>query len=374
MRRRQIPSLDGLRAVSIFLVIVLHTMLRDTLYKDLPFAYRLVGDGTLGVSIFFVISGYLITTLLLQEDADNGRVSLSRFYVRRAFKILPPFYAYLLFLTLLQVSAHLPGMNAHELFAAMTLTRNYSHHVDLWALEHTWSLCIEEQFYVLWPPVLVFCAMRQRKGAAGRRLATRVAVCVLVLEPVVRVLSYRYLPAFHNMGMFHMQADGLMFGAIGALQQGQERFERIYTAATRWVWLLPVLIFGVLGTLTVVFGNYWELTVGMTIRGFFVLMWLLWLVRNPSSGTGRVLNHGAMMWIGRMSYSLYLWQTFFLHHRAEEVFGRDGWWDRFPGSWVCILAVGMASYYGIEIPAMRLRRACLRWKDGRERMKLALAR
>jgi peptidoglycan/LPS O-acetylase OafA/YrhL len=371
--RREIPSLDGLRAFSIFLVIALHTMLRHTLYKDLPFAYRLVGDGTLGVSIFFVISGYLITTLLLREQAEQGFIRLGRFYVRRAFKILPPFYAYLLFLTLLQASGHLPGMTPHELIAALTLTRNYSHHVDLWALEHTWSLCIEEQFYVLWPPVLVFCALR-RGGANGRLLATRVALAVIFLEPAIRVMSFRYLPTLHNTGMFHMQADGLMFGAIGALQQGQTRFERIYAAATRRAWMLPLLIFFVLGSLTVAFGNYWELTVGMTINSFFVLMWMLWLVRNPGTIAGRIMNYSAVMWIGRLSYSLYLWQTFFLHQRVEEVFGHDGWWDTFPGSWLCILTVATLSYYGIERPARQVRDVCLRWISSKSRMKLMHAR
>jgi peptidoglycan/LPS O-acetylase OafA/YrhL len=66
------------------------------------------------------------------------------------------------------------------------------------------------------------------------------------------------------------------------------------------------------------------------------------------------------MWIGRLSYSLYIWQTFFTHHLDVEVFGRNGWWDTFPTSWLCILAVAAFSYYCIERPALRLRDVCLR--------------
>jgi peptidoglycan/LPS O-acetylase OafA/YrhL len=364
-RPRHIPSLDGLRALSVLLVIVLHTLLRNTLYNDIPFGYRLLGNGSLGVFIFFVISGYLITTLLLREHEKTSAISLKSFYIRRAFRILPPLYLYILFLAVLGATGHLPGMNTRELITALTLTRNYARHVDLWAMEHLWSLCIEEQFYILWPSVLVLCVLH-REGSDGRRNATRVALAILIAEPFIRVFSFRYLPAFHNTGMFHMQADGLMFGALGALQQGHSRFERIYTRVTRWPWLLPVLIFGVLGALTVRFQNYWDLPIGITLNGFLILMWMLWLVRNPASPAGRLFNQPAIAWIGRLSYSLYLWQTFFTHHLDVEVFGHNGWWDTFPTSWLCILAVAAFSYYVVERPALRLRDVVLRHIHWRE--------
>jgi peptidoglycan/LPS O-acetylase OafA/YrhL len=358
-RPRHIPSLDGLRALSVMLVIVLHTLLRHSLYKFIPFPLRLLGNGALGVFIFFVISGYLITTLLLREQDKTGAISLRSFYLRRAFRILPPLYAYVFFLAILGATGHLPGMNRHELISALTLTRNYTPHVNLWAMEHLWSLCIEEQFYVLWPSTLVLCLLH-RSDALGRRRATTIALAVLLAEPFVRVFCYRYLPPLGNMGMFHMQADGLMFGALGALQQGHARFERIYTRATRWPWLLPALIFLVLNSLTVHFQNYWDLPLGMTLNGFLVLMWLLWLVRNPASIQGRILNQPAVAWVGRLSYSLYIWQTFFTHPLNVQVFGSDAWWINFPTSWLWIFCIAAISYYAIERPALRLRDVFLR--------------
>ena len=356
---RHIPSLDGLRALSVLLVIIIHTLLRNTLYKFIPFPLRLLGNGALGVFIFFVISGYLITTLLLREQSKTGAISLRSFYLRRAFRILPPLYAYILFLGILGITGHLPGMNGHEAVSALTLTRNYSHTVGLWAMEHLWSLCIEEQFYILWPTVLVLCLLH-RNDATGRRRATRIALAVLIAEPFVRIICYRYAPAWRNLGMFHMQADGLMFGALGALQQGRARFEGVYDRATRWPWLLPLLIFVVLNALTVRFQNYWDLPIGMTLNGFVILMWMLWLTRNPASLQGRVLNQPVVAWLGRLSYSLYIWQTFFTHHLNVEVFGHDAWYLNFPASWLCILAVAAVSYYVIERPALRLRDVFLR--------------
>lgn len=364
-RPRHIPSLDGLRALSVLLVIVLHSLLARDFVHHVPWYYLAIGNGAMGVYIFFVISGYLITTLLLREREKTGGISLKSFYLRRGFRILPPLYLYIFFLLVLSWLGHLPGMNGRELITALTFTRNYVPNIGLWAMEHLWSICVEEQFYLIWPAVLVACVLR-RKGSEGRDLASRVAIGVILVEPFIRVLSFRYLPGFHNPGAFHMNSDGLMFGALGALQQGHERFERVYRWATRWPWLLPVLLFVVSGSLGMRYGNYWNMPIGITINGFLILMWLMWLVRHPVSWQGRVFNQPVVAWVGRLSYSLYLWQTFYLHPQRVTVWGRLAWWNSFPMSWVWIFATGLASYYCIEQPSLRLRDGFLRkirWRE-----------
>ena len=355
--RHRLPGLDGLRALSILLVILIHTVQRRSITHAVPFIAYVFSNGAMGVLIFFVISGYLITTLLLREREKTGRVSLKRFYIRRAFRILPPLYAYILFIAVLGLAGRLGGVNWREILTALTLTRNYAHGVYLWAFEHFWSLCIEEQFYLLWPGVVVFCLARW-PGAEGRRKAAHAALAVIVAEPFIRVFCYRYLPNFHNMGMIHMQADGLMIGATGALLQGHVRFEAIYRRMTRWPVLLPVVLIFVLGALGMRFQNYWNLPIGLTLDGFVTLMWLLWLVRNPNTPMGRVMNHPVVTWVGRLSYSLYIWQTFFLHVDNIPVFGGERWINTFPGSWISIFAVAVFSYYAVERPALRLRRFC----------------
>ena len=185
-------------------------------------------------------------------------------------------------------------------------------------------------------------------------------MAVIATEPFLRVLSFRYLPHFHNAGAFHMSADGLMFGALGALQQGHHRFEKLYSVATRWPWILPLLLFFANGFLSVRFGRYWDLPIGLSIAGFLILMWLLWLVRNPLSLQGRFLNLPLSRWIGRLSYSLYIWQTFFLHHLSAQALGSSGWYNTFPTNWLCILLVATVSFYCIEQPSLRLRDIVLR--------------
>jgi peptidoglycan/LPS O-acetylase OafA/YrhL len=358
-RPRHIPSLDGLRALSVLLVVVLHTLQHRSMTHNVPLPYFILGNGSMGVFIFFVISGYLITSLLLREREKTNTISLRSFYLRRAFRILPPLYFYIFVLVVLAHWGHLPGMNRRELLTALTFTRNYVPHVGLWALEHLWSLCIEEQFYLIWPALLVFCIVH-RKGSAGRRSASLIAIAVIVAEPFIRVFSFRFLPSFHNPGAFHMQADGLMFGALGALQQGHQRFEKLYARATRLPWLLPILLFFVSGALGIKFQNYWNMPIGITINGCLVLLWILWLIRNPYSLSGRLFNLPAVAWLGRLSYSLYIWQTLFLHHLNTQVFGGTGWYNTFPTNWLCILAVAVFSFYCIEQPSLRLRDIFLR--------------
>ena len=89
-------------------------------------------------------------------------------------------------------------------------------------------------------------------------------------------------------------------------------------------------------------------------------MWLLWLVRNPASLQGRLFNQPVIAWVGRLSYSLYIWQTFFTHSLNIQVFHSDAWWINFPTSWLWILAAAVLSHYAIERPALRLRDLCLR--------------
>jgi peptidoglycan/LPS O-acetylase OafA/YrhL len=341
------------------LVITEHTLQRMSRSHPVPFWTSVLSNAALGVFIFFVISGYLITTLLLREKDKTSTISLKSFYLRRAFRILPPLYVYIVFIALLGLTGHLPGVNTRELLTAFTFTRNYVSHVGLWAFEHLWSICIEEQFYLLWPALLVFCLVHRRTPQA-RRLATHIALGVILIEPFIRVLSFRFLPHFHNPGAFHMRADCLMFGALAALQQGHARFERFYAWMTRVPWLLPIVLFLISGALGMKFQNYWNLPIGITINGILILVWLLWLVRNPQSLSGRLFNQPAVAWLGRLSYSLYIWQTFFLHYRNIVIFGHDHWWSTIPALWLGILLVAVFSYYCIEQPSLRLRDVFLR--------------
>ena len=165
----RIPSLDGLRTLSIFLVIALHTIQRYAINHTVSTVWYGIFNGSTGVLIFFVISGYLITRLLLNEHQKSGSISLRGFYLRRAMRILPPLYVYVAVLLILGWAGRL-AITKLDIVSALFFFHNYAPS-SMWALEHFWSLSTEEQFYLIWPCILLYCL--RRPGLAGRLIAVR---------------------------------------------------------------------------------------------------------------------------------------------------------------------------------------------------------
>src|SRR5262249_7861489 len=137
------------------------------------------GLGEFGVRVFFVISGFLITGLLMQELARDGRIRLARFYLRRTLRIFPPYYTLLVTLGLASAAGAVT-LASHDLTHAATYTSNY-YLGRSWFMGHTWSLSVEEQFYLLWPAVFLI---------AGPRRGFFIAAAVVVLTPFIRVAEW----------------------------------------------------------------------------------------------------------------------------------------------------------------------------------------
>src|ERR1019366_238747 len=175
----RIPSLDGLRALSISLVIFAH--LCGT--TDWPFSQGTLSAtrnlGALGVRVFFVISGFLICQQLIDESQAQGTVSLRRFWLRRSLRIFPPAFAFIGVMCTLNHTARFlePG----DLTAAVTYTMNY-HRQHAWQLGHLWSLSVEEQFYLTWPLVAL-------AGVTHMRFC---ALVTIILGPFMRLLVSQY--------------------------------------------------------------------------------------------------------------------------------------------------------------------------------------
>lgn len=217
----RIPSLDGLRAVSITMVILghgLHAMPQNWPARW-PLLFGVIANGGLGVSVFFVISGFLITSLLLKEEGQNGSISLRSFYVRRFFRIVPPFYAYLSCLLLLSVLGWI-SVGRGSFLAALCFVKDYNYLTTDWWTVHSWSLSIEEQFYLLWPAALALLK---------RNTATKVAVWIVAAGPITHVVSHIF---FHQIGpreifMFQIRADALMIGSLLALYEGTLLLDKV---------------------------------------------------------------------------------------------------------------------------------------------------
>jgi len=313
----RIPSLDGMRAISISLVVIGHwTELRY--HSDIAGAFA-----NLGVRIFFIISGFLITTLLLKEHAKSSTIELQEFYVRRAYRILP---ASLLFMVVTFV-IFWPQLQWYHMATAVLYLANFDY-LHPWYLGHLWSLSVEEQFYLLWPGVL--------KKWYRHRAA--ILVGVVAFAPVYRVVCHFLQLHGKADETFPAVADMLAIGCLLAVFA-----KRMPKIRGEWAGLmvLPVALVPVyMGILhfhvtPVLLLVLWPV-MHLSIAG------LLWhVVQRPYW----LLNVGPVVWLGKISYSLYLWQQLF-------VFGQHGrpWYG-------VIFAVGLASasYYFVEQPMLRMR-------------------
>ena len=331
----RIPSLDGLRAISIFMVLIGHALF--SYHGEYRVGWSYLGNGDLGVSIFFVISGFLITTLLLREFEKNGDISLRHFYLRRALRILPPFYTFLLAVVIVW---HLGWITSdwRSWSSSSFFIRDYMLPGD-WYTGHSWSLSIEEQFYLLWPAALVFL---------GRKRGLGLALALIAASPLVRVISHKFwnhgnLDAF----MFHMRMDGLMMGCTLAIVHGEPWFGQAWKRIERPMVVLGSLVFlcGVSPALSHRFAGYYRMPVGYTLDNAAICYLLFYFVRNPLSIGGRILNWRPVVHLGVLSYSLYLWQQLFLGpgiaHPILGVF--------------CAFLCSEVSWHIVERPSLRLR-------------------
>lgn len=331
---RHLPGLDGVRAVAVLMVIAGHAS-RLPAFPEAMKALLVVDIDELGVTVFFVLSGFLITTLLIDERERTGRVSLRDFYARRTIRIFPAAYAYMAVVAL-AAHAGLVALAPGDMLHALTYTMNY-HHEAAWTLGHLWSLAVEEQFYLLWPLAFVW---------AGRR-ALVVALLVLCAAPLLRVVGWVVLPFPHE-GLdrqFQFVCDALATGCVLALVARQVGLQRLGAMVPgRLVVLAPVVALAAAA---------WKdrpsfyLPLGVTMIHVAIAACILWVVANPSARVGRALNSRVAVVIGVMSYSLYLWQQLFLDP--------DTFSATLATRLLLVLGAAAASFHLVEKPLMALR-------------------
>jgi peptidoglycan/LPS O-acetylase OafA/YrhL len=337
---RRIGSLDGLRALSIALVIFGH--LGGT--RGFPISAPAGFAGMLGVRVFFVISGYLITRLLLDEQDERGSIRLSRFYFRRVFRIFVPYYT---FLALIVVAARVGWVQLAPGDLGYALVYLSDHHLRAewshggWTLGHTWSLAVEEQFYLLWPALLV---------VLGVRRAVMVAAAALVLAPLGRLFVWYLQPeASFTIGktaatVVDTIATGCLLAGLRDVLGASERYRR--ALASRWFILVPA---AVLATLALEARPRLAFTAGAFILNAGVALCVDRCIRLPQSVASRVLAAAPLAVIGRASYSIYLWQQPFLNRYAP------GLPSSFPQNLAALALVGAAAHLFIERPSLTLR-------------------
>ncbi len=296
--------------------------------------------GAVGVNVFFVISGFLITLLLLREDRESGGISPARFYGRRALRILPAYAVYLLSLAALS-RAGTVHLTPPDWAGALTYTVNFMKDPS-WDIGHIWSLSLEEHFYLLWP--LVFWL--------GPRWARRLAWGCVLLSPVVRIVLWQCCPDSLPLDTATCtRMDSIAVGCLLAFLAWEPRWRsRLALSGGRAAGLGAAALAALAVSVTLSELSYrFRLLFGFSLDGIAICM-LLWVCVNHDRGAvGRLLRWRPLVLLGRMSYGVYLWQQLFLNPEGR---GFMYWW---PASLGFALLAASVSYVLVERPFLLLK-------------------
>ena len=342
LHTRVISGLDALRALAITLVLVDHYQVTDHLFWTHPEL------GSLGVMIFFVLSGFLITSILLREHQATGGISLGNFYRRRAFRIFPAFYCCWILATVVDVVFHefyWKGALA-SFFYLMDYGRALHFgdpaYSQMWI---SWSLAIEEKFYLLWPLLLLFLL--------GKKRTTMLRTMVLIIAGLWTYRALLYLVAGVRWGYlycaFEMRADALLAGCLAAILVAHSGSRRLCCVVLRRQWLsaLPPLVLA------------WAVLFPPANRALFLLVWSLqplmiavMLLQTAYWGarSWKLCRATAVRVVALLSYSLYLYHPlgskliYVLHIPHNGL-----------ASALLVPVMAVASYRYIERPFMRMR-------------------
>lgn len=350
-RLDHVPALDGLRGIAVLMVVLSHSWIVLSGIKSTPVLGWLVSGGILGVDVFFVLSGFLITALLMREEASAGRVSLGRFYRRRAARLLPALYVLLVAEAIYSHAIDYrnffdsPALMRRTIREALTYTSNWQTAAQPLApgdLGQLWSLAIEEQFYLVAPIVLIALLGLRR----SKRTVAVVLLLAIVAVEVARVVVFHrdgWVPAYH---MTTTRIDGLLIGVLLAALWVRRATPTKNLAALAWVatGVFVVVVAVARGEGAFLYSG------GSAVFALAVAAIILASLESDWVGR-RALGWRPLAAIGKVSYGIYLW-----HFPILGAFSRwhDGPSDevRFVLALLTTALVTAASWFAVERPVL----------------------
>ena len=345
----RISGLDGLRAIAVGVVFLAHYT--PFALPGLPWLAALF-PGMLGVTLFFFISGYLISTLLLKEHRVTGTIRLRDFYIRRLLRLSPALYVYV---AVVFAAYYLYDRQIRygDFIAALTYTSNY---YQIWAntamyYMPVWSLAIEEHFYLLFPAAMLLCL---RRSPEQLLIAVLVSMAVVALWRLYLVHSYA-MNWLHIYWRTDTRLDAILVGVLLTCIISQPKLARVRAfVASHWSLGIGV---AVLAFSIVYRDEAFRMSSRYTLQGLALLMILGSMLLDPGRAgrlARRILDTPPMLFLSKISYSLYLWHLTVLKF-AEHVQGSVG-----PALALCCAALSVAlavgSYHLIEAPVLVLRK------------------
>ncbi len=329
-----LPALDGWRAIAILAVMFVHD---PEIHRLGPLSTRpLHVFGWAGVDLFFAISGILICSRLLEEERSRGAISLRGFYVRRAFRILPAAYAFLFGYLLLCLTGQLV-FDFTGWAAAILMVRNFFGFIPPPKIytDHFWSLSVEEHFYLLLPGLLVL--VRRHR-----------ALLLAVLAVTGCLWSMWLIPGWKNDGVLIWRTDmrlhSLLFPALLAVILFQPAARDLFRR-----WLHPAVALALFAGFYFLFHRFGP---DQSIRQIVIPICFPLIVAStmlhPQSLLGRALEFTPLRFVGRLSYSLYLWQQIFVIRTGGPIGAGLAHLQVFPLNYLAPFGCAIASYYLLE--------------------------
>ena len=340
LARKHLPGLDALRAVAAFLVVYYHA--------GVPFV-----SGGMGVLAFFVLSGFLITWLLLSERAKYGFTSFKLFYIRRSLRIFPAFYCYWALLNAL-LWATGKRLVWPQAIASFFYVNNYW---QAWngdpntGLSHTWSLGIEEQFYLLWPLGLVWMEKRGKTWSGLLWLIPLLWALRLVLKFGFEVRQGYIYSALET------RADHLLIGALLAVGLYRGYWPAVWRAltASRLLPLGTLLLLAVSMLAGNQLGHQYRDTIGFIVDPVLVAVLIVQWMTFGGKGMWSWVENPVIRYLGRISYSIYLYQQV-VPDMTRKLLPGGGLAARAVVTTVLVVALASLSYWLVERPF-------LQWKE-----------
>jgi peptidoglycan/LPS O-acetylase OafA/YrhL len=336
LKQKEYPCLNGLRGVSILCVIAAHV------YRGHENAITDVLSGGWGVLMFFVISGFLITTLLFKERASTGTISLRNFYVRRALRILPVAYLFIAVMLLLGWFGVIEPDMRGALGAALYAKNIPPFDEGSWYFGHFWSLAVEEQYYFYVPFLLLYLSTSRFLVFCG---ALTVSAWALVYASFHGLGSVYFVKILGNVLCFQVS---LAVGAATAIlvATGRVRIPCMGAVATLGLALGSALCYSPYVPLPILFKPF--------VSSILLAVMLISCVQQKNGPVASFLNSRPIAFVGVLSYSLYVWQQAFTYELIIRL-------PNFPSAWntclnlLLLAVVALASYYLYERQFLRLK-------------------
>jgi peptidoglycan/LPS O-acetylase OafA/YrhL len=328
----RMARLDGLRALAVLLVFAHHID-----QSALP-------GGFIGVDVFFVLSGYLITRLLLLEFDRNGFIDLRRFYARRALRLWPALSALAAITAVAAVGYHIGTIPIADNAAALVYLTDFWVIVkpELSLVLHTWSLAVEEQFYLVWPAILIWALMRHWRRGLQHLVWALIAVSLLITAALgiadIHRVTVQFLPTSH--------VAELGTGALLAMQQRTERVAWARRLSSAWIAVTALCL--------LVAAEIWLPADWWAFPACTIACWpiVAHLVLHEDSRISHLFAARPAVWLGERSYGFYLW-----HYPIIILLATHGvhTWEEAAIALPITLAMTVLSWELLEKPILRFK-------------------